>query len=114
MEEFILWYGVRQIVNGNDVSCITEVSFTGEYLGKSCNPVHDTDHSGVDTSFFRLEDGRILAHIVHWTRIQNEPTLADIRVFNSMDDAKVQYRLEMERAGVIPWLRMTLDEFLNR
>jgi len=114
MEEFVVWYGTQQVVNGNDVSCITEVSFTGEFLGKSCNPVNETDHSGIDTSFFRVEDGRILVHIVHWTRIANEATYADIRVFNSLEEAAVQYRLELERAGVIPWLRMTLDEFLNR
>ena len=114
MEPFVVWYGVRQVVAGNDVSCITEVSFFGEYLGKSCNPLHDTDHSGIDTSFFRTEDGRIVVHVVHWTRIAGEPTLASIYVYNSLEDAAVCYRLEMERAGIIPWLRMTLDEFLSR
>ena len=114
METFVLWYGVRQIVNGNDVSCITEVEFVGEFLGKSCNPVHDTDHSGIDTNFFRTEDGRIVVHVVHWTRIANEATYASIYAYDSLEEAAVCYRLEMERAEVIPWLRMTLDEFLNR
>ena len=84
METFVLWYGTRQVVNGNDVSCITEVEFTGEFLGKSCNPVHDTDHSGIDTNFFRTEDGRIVVHVVHWTRIVNEATYASIYVYDSL------------------------------
>lgn len=114
METFVIWEGTQQFIDGNNVSCITEVEFVGEFLGKTTNPLNDSNHRGVDTSFFRDEKGRILVHVVHWSNWQNEPTYASIYVYDSIEAAAVCYRLELERAGIIPPLRITLEEFLER
>jgi len=114
MEPFVVWYGLKQTLRGHDTSSVTEVEFRGEFLGRTCFPVCGDDDSGVDTVFYRADDGRIVVHVVRWTRLANVATQADIYIYNNLEEAQKSFRLEMQRAGVIPPRRMTLKEFTGR
>jgi hypothetical protein len=79
-ELIILWYGTTE--------CRWETSFIGECLGASSS-------ADAETSFFRDREGSIVVHVV---AAHN----ADVEVYGSLEEAAADYRLEMERAGVIP------------
>jgi hypothetical protein len=85
---FILWYGTT--------ACRWETSFIGERLGASSS-------ADAETSFFRDREGRIVVHVVR----RND---ADVEVYGTLEEAAADYRLEMERAGVIPPRSVGLDE----
>jgi hypothetical protein len=76
----VLWYGTTE--------CHWETSFIGECLGTSSS-------ADAETSFFRDLEGRIVVHVVR----RND---ADVEVYGSLEEAAADYRLEMERAGVVP------------
>jgi hypothetical protein len=103
----IIWKGVKRGGLGDDV---VTVEFEGEIIGVCWE---EYDGRGVETTFFSSDDEGVVVHCVRWSQRRGEPDYAEIYTFASLEDATRVFRWEMERAGIIPPLQMTLDEVLR-
>ena len=114
MTTITIWKGSRRVVLGNDIEFVEHETFIGEELGA----VWEEENSrGTQTTFYRTHDGRIVAHVVRWSRWENEATYAYIHVFPSLDGvngAAAMFWRELAQAGIIPRPTLTLDEVDGR
>jgi len=110
MTTITIWKGSRRVVLGNDIEFVEYETFIGEELGA----VWEEENSrGTHTTFYRTHDGRIVVHVVRWSRWEGEATHAYIHVFPSLDGvngAAAMFRWELENAGIIPPRTTSLDE----
>jgi len=110
MTTITIWKGSRRVVLGDDVEFVEYETFVGEELGS----VWEEENSrGTQTTFYRTHDGRIVAHVVRWSRWENEATYAYIHVFPALDGvngAAAMFWRELEQAGLIPPRTVGLDE----
>ena len=98
-----IWVGRMGAKNGFDNSDFVVVEFTGEQLGYWRHSEDVWGNRGADYRIFSTEDGRILIHLIHWSRWQGEDTFANILEFLSLKDAiKAGWRKVLENAGAIP------------
>ena len=93
---------------GDDIEFVEHVTFIGEELGA----VWEEENSrGTHTTFYRTHDGRIVAHVVRWSRWEGEATHAYIHVFPSLEGvngAAAMFWRELAQAGLIPPLTVAL------
>ena len=114
MTTITIWKGSRRVVLGDDIEFVEHETFIGEELGA----VWEEENSrGTQTTFYRTHDGRIVVHVVRWSRWENEATYAYIHVFPSLDGvngAAAMFWRELAQAGIIPHPTLTLDEVDGR
>ena len=101
------WKGTKRVVRGNTYKTVAYVEFDGECLGVCWE---EYDSRGVETTFFRSSDGRIIVHQERWSRWEGEETRADVFVFPSIEDAADIFSWELENAGIIPPRTVELGE----
>ena len=110
MTTITIWKGSRRVVLGDDIEFVEHETFIGEELGA----VWEEENSrGTQTTFYRTHDGRIVAHVVRWSRWEGEATHAYIHVFPSLDGvngAAAMFWWELENAGIIPPRTVELGE----
>jgi len=110
MDTIRIWSGSRRVVCGEDYEFVKYEEFEGETLG-SC--WEEENSRGTQTTFYQTNDGRIVAHVVRWSRWENEATYAYIHVFPSLEGvngAAAMFQWELENAGIIPPRTTSLDE----
>ena len=110
MTTITIWKGSRRVVLGDDIEFVEYETFIGEELGA----VWEEENSrGTHTTFYQTHDGRIVAHVVRWSRWEGEATHAYIHVFPSLDGvngAAAMFWRELRKAGLIPPHTTSLDE----
>ena len=110
MTTITIWKGSRRVVLGDDIEFVEYETFIGEELGA----VWEEENSrGTHTTFYRTHDGRIVAHVVRWSRWENEATYAYIHVFPALEGvngAAAMFQWELENAGIIPPRTVELGE----
>ena len=114
MDTIRIWSGSRRVVCGEDYEFVKYEEFEGETLGACWE---EENSRGTQTTFFRTHDGRIVAHVVRWSRWEGEATHAYIHVFPSLDGvngAAAMFWRELAQAGIIPRPTLTLDEVDGR
>ena len=110
MTTITIWKGSRRVVLGNDIDFVEYETFYGEELGACWE---EENSRGTQTTFYRTHDGRIVAHVVRWSRWEGEATHAYIHVFPSLDGvngAMAMFSWELAQAGIIPPRTVGLDE----
>jgi hypothetical protein len=110
MDTIRIWSGSRRVVCGEDYEFVKYEEFEGETLG-SC--WEEENSRGTQTTFYQTNDGRIVAHVVRWSRWENEATYAYIHVFPSLEGvngAAAMFQWELENAGIIPPRTVELGE----
>jgi len=110
MAVITIWEGERRVVCGNEYEFVKYVEFEGAELGSSWE---EENSRGTQTTFYQTNDGRIVAHVVRWSRWEGEATHAYIYVFPSMggvNGAAAMFWRELRKAGLIPPLTVGLDE----
>jgi len=110
MAAITIWEGERRVVCGNEYEFVKYVEFEGAELGSSWE---EENSRGTHTTFYRTADGRVVVHVIRWSRWENEATYAYIHVFPSLigvNGAAAMFWWEMERAGLIPPRTTALDE----
>ena len=108
MATICIWSGSRHVVLGDEFVKYEE--FEGETLGACWE---EENSRGTQTTFFRTHDGRIVAHVVRWSRWEGEATHAYIHVFPSLEGvngAAAMFWWELENAGIIPPRTVELGE----
>ena len=110
MTTITIWKGSRRVVLGDDIDFVEYETFDGEELGS----VWEEENSrGTHTTFYRTHDGRIVVHVVRWSRWENEATYAYIHVFPALEGvngAAAMFWWELRKAGLIPPCTTSLDE----
>jgi hypothetical protein len=110
MDTIRIWSGSRRVVCGEDYEFVKYEEFEGETLGACWE---EENSRGTHTTFYRTHDGRIVAHVVRWSRWENEATYAYVHVFPSLDGvngAAAMFQWELENAGIIPPRTVELGE----
>ena len=110
MDTIRIWSGSRRVVCGEDYEFVKYEEFEGETLGACWE---EENSRGTQTTFFRTHDGRIVAHVVRWSRWEGEATHDYIHVFPSLDGvngAAAMFWWELENAGIIPPRTVELGE----
>ena len=108
MATICIWSGSRHVVLGDEFVKYEE--FEGETLGACWE---EENSRGTQTTFYQTNDGRIVAHVVRWSRWENEATYAYVHVFPSLDGvngAMAMFSWELAQAGIIPPRTVGLDE----
>jgi len=100
MAPFLIWRGTKRVILGEDISHVENIEVYGEVIGATLEERNE-EHS-TQTVFYRTVDGRIVVHRVHWSRGENEMTVANVFVFSSLDDAESMFWPELRQAGIIP------------
>jgi len=98
MTPFLIWRGTKRVICGNDVDFVENIEIDGEVIG-ACKK--EKDEYGSQTVFYRTSDGRIVVHRVHWSRGENEMTVAHVFVFSSLNEAEEMFWPELRQAGLI-------------
>jgi len=99
MAPFLIWRGTKRVVCGNDIDLVENIEIDGEVLGATLEERND-EHS-TQTVFYRTVDGRVVVHRVHWSRGENEMTVANVFVFSSLDETEEMFWPELRQAGLI-------------
>jgi hypothetical protein len=73
MATICIWKGSRRVVLGNDIEFVENEEFEGETLGACWE---EENSRGTQTTFYQTRDGRIVAHVVRWSRWEGEATYA--------------------------------------
>jgi hypothetical protein len=107
MATICIWKGSRRVVLGNDIEFVENEEFEGETIGACWE---EENSRGVQTTFYQTRDGRIVAHVVRWSRWEGEATYADIYTFPTLEDACGSFGWELEQAGLIPPRTVSLSE----
>ena len=105
-----IWSGSRRVVCGEDYEFVKYEEFEGETLGACWE---EENNRGTQTTFYQTNDGRIVVHVVRWSRWEGEATHAYIHVFPSLDGvngAAAMFWWELENAGIIPPRTVELGE----
>jgi len=110
MDTIRIWSGSRRVVCGEDYEFVKYEEFEGETLGACWE---EENSRGTQTTFYRTHDGRIVVHVVRWSRWENEATYAYIHVFPALEGvngAAAMFQWELENAGIIPPRTVELGE----
>jgi hypothetical protein len=107
MDTIRIWRGAKRYEDGRDLSNFVNVEFEGETLGSIR---YGDGEQGVTYSFYRTTDGRIVVHVVLWNEREDEDDIGYVYVFPDIQAAADDYRLHMERAGIIERRTLSLDE----
>jgi hypothetical protein len=107
MAPFLIWQGTKRTVCGNDIDFVENIELEGDILG-ACWEEHNA--RGTQTVFYRTSGGMIVVHRVHWSRWENEATVANVFVFSSLVEAEAMFEWELEQAGLIPPRTVSLSE----
>jgi hypothetical protein len=102
-----IWKGVKRVVLGEEYAFVENDEFEGEPLGACWE---EENSRGTQTTFYQTRDGRIVAHVVRWSRWEGECDYGDVYVFASLEDAAESFRWELEQAGLIPPRTVSLSE----
>jgi hypothetical protein len=107
MDTIRIWRGAKRCEGGRDLSNYVNVEFDGEPIGSI---QYGDGEQGVTYSFYRAADGRVVAHEVIWSEREDEDDIGYVYVFPDIQAAADDYRLHMERAGIIERRTLSLDE----
>jgi hypothetical protein len=107
MDAIQIWKGAKRCDNGRDLSNFVYVEFYGEKIGVM---EYGDGEQGVTYSFYRAADGRVVVHVVLWNEREDEDDIGYVYVFPDIQAAADDYRLHMERAGIIERRTLSLDE----
>ena len=110
MDTIRIWSGSRRVVCGEDYEFVKYEEFEGKTLGACWE---EENNRGTQTTFYQTNDGRIVVHVVRWSRWENEATYAYVHVFPSLDGvngAMAMFSWELAQAGIIPPRTVGLDE----
>ena len=107
MEPFTIWRGTKRVVCGEDIAHVENIEIEGEVVGACWE---EENSRGTQTTFYQTHDGRVVVHRVHWSRWENEATVANVFAFPSLEDAEAMFWWELEQAGLIPPRTVELGE----
>ena len=107
MTTYTIWRGTKRVVCGDEIKFVEDIEVEGEILGACWE---EGDARGTQTVFYKTSDGMIVVHRVHWSRWENEATVANVFVFPSLTEAEAMFWWELEQAGIVPRRTVTLDE----
>lgn len=114
MEKIRIWQGKKSWVLGIDHSDFVEVEFEGVLLGDWQNIQDDQGNRGTDYRVFQAVDGTIIVHRIVWSRWAGEDDFGFIHVYPSLDEARGDWRLALENAGIVERQRLSLEEWRQR
>ena len=110
MATYTIWRGTKRVVCGNEIKFVEDIEVEGEILGACWE---EENSRGVQTVFYRTQGGMIVVHRIHWSRWENEATVANVFVFSSLEGvngAAAMFWRELENAGIIPPRTTSLDK----
>ena len=107
MATYTIWRGTKRVVCGNEIKFVEDIEVEGEILGACWE---EENSRGVQTVFYRTQGGMIVVHRIHWSRWENEATVANVFVFSSLEEAEAMFQWELENAGIIPPRTVELGE----
>jgi hypothetical protein len=105
-----IWKGVKRVVLGEEYAFVENEEFEGETIGACWE---EENSRGTQTTFYQTRDGRIVVHVVQWSRWENEATYAYSHVFPALEGvngAAAMFWRELEQAGLIPPRTVSLSE----
>ena len=111
MATYTIWRGTKRVVCGNEIKFVEDIEVEGEILGACWE---EENSRGVQTVFYRTPGGMIVVHRIHWSRWENEATVANVFVFSSIAESEKMFWWELEQAGIIPRPTLTLEEVDGR
>jgi len=107
MATYTIWRGTKRVILGEDIVHAENIEVEGDILGACWE---EGDARGTQTVFYKTSDGMIVVHRVHWSRWENEATVANVFVFSSLEEAEAMFWWELEQAGIVPRRTVTFDE----
>jgi len=110
MATYTIWRGTKRVILGEDIVHAENIEVEGDILGACWE---EGDARGTQTVFYKTSDGMIVVHRVHWSRWENEATVANVFVFSSLEGvngAAAMFQWELENAGIIPPRTVELGE----